>query len=918
MDFQRLLVLCFLLLQVDLYGQSTGNPQLNWSIQNPLEQKVFIENNKGQFDKQAIGSEKIYYKATLKGVDIYFTDNGILYTHIEKTKGSTEKERKNTDPDRIPIKLVRHTAQFQWKGVNTSMRFIPEDEVSFYYTYSSGIKHTIIAHAFKKLLCRNLYPGIDVEYSFPGSENSLLCTFYLHSGADSANVRLLYNGTISSSLNATTSISIKNDVGDFTLAEHVATISINSKEQNDEIWVPVKAASTSSVWITNPGFNGYDGLYDLCYDDSGNVYVYGGAGPFQLAKINSTGNLQWIYTANFPLDTLSDYFYGDFVTDKTTGTSYLAQALNDSVSGPEILKINTSGIVTGSIYMGPGMSETWRMDMNYCTHQIIIGGGGVQSKAQAALIDTSLTGLMEFNVLGATTTKNDVNLLTCDRKEPYCYLSTAWPNVQPIYFGNLLIQCPIPALEPPNFMKYDGYNFTEIFSNEYVNVQPAYQGIEQMANGINGIVATANNVYLWDGYTLSSFNKNTGSLINTLNIHTVENGIYGQEVVTCSGIDADYCENIYLGDQANIDLVDTSFNRTGVISMPSPGDTVYDLHISPQGNLYVCGYGFVASYFMPQSATTINKVTSPACSGCNGTAYVSLSGCETGTFSWSNGTTGQVATNLCAGTYTVSAQVDCSTIISDTVIIQPSPNPSVTIPGSDVKEVSCFNENNGSAIALASGGTPPYTYMWYPSNIPNDTIINLSPGTYTFIVTDIHGCASIDTVTISQPSLLGVSASVSGTIESGQIATLTATASGGTPPYTYTWSDSANGTAINVTPSNTTTYTVIVTDNNGCTSTAAVTVDVLCGDVFIPTAFSPNGDGHDDYLYVRGDCITDMSFLVFDRWGNKVFESTGLLNGWDGKYKGQPMNVGSYVWYLKATLKDGTKIEKKGNVTLVR
>jgi gliding motility-associated-like protein len=97
-----------------------------------------------------------------------------------------------------------------------------------------------------------------------------------------------------------------------------------------------------------------------------------------------------------------------------------------------------------------------------------------------------------------------------------------------------------------------------------------------------------------------------------------------------------------------------------------------------------------------------------------------------------------------------------------------------------------------------------------------------------------------------------------------------------------------------------------------------VTVDVLCGNVFIPNVFSPNGDGHDDYLFVRGDCITNMTFVVFDRWGNKVFESTSLSKGWDGTYNGQPMNTGSYIWYLKATLKDGATIERKGDVTLVR
>jgi gliding motility-associated-like protein len=63
-----------------------------------------------------------------------------------------------------------------------------------------------------------------------------------------------------------------------------------------------------------------------------------------------------------------------------------------------------------------------------------------------------------------------------------------------------------------------------------------------------------------------------------------------------------------------------------------------------------------------------------------------------------------------------------------------------------------------------------------------------------------------------------------------------------------------------------------------------------------------------------------MDFIIFDRWGNKVFESENPNDGWNGNHNnnGAPMNMGTYVWYLKATLHDGTSIEKKGNVTLVR
>jgi len=118
-------------------------------------------------------------------------------------------------------------------------------------------------------------------------------------------------------------------------------------------------------------------------------------------------------------------------------------------------------------------------------------------------------------------------------------------------------------------------------------------------------------------------------------------------------------------------------------------------------------------------------------------------------------------------------------------------------------------------------------------------------------------------------------------------------------------------------PLQTTTYTVTVVSDSGCISYAEVTIDVTC-DVFVPKAFSPNNDGQNDELYVRGDCIKSLDFMVFDRWGNKVFETTDKNIPWDGRYKGEPMNTGSYVYYLTATLYDSSSIQKKGDVALVR
>jgi gliding motility-associated-like protein len=91
-----------------------------------------------------------------------------------------------------------------------------------------------------------------------------------------------------------------------------------------------------------------------------------------------------------------------------------------------------------------------------------------------------------------------------------------------------------------------------------------------------------------------------------------------------------------------------------------------------------------------------------------------------------------------------------------------------------------------------------------------------------------------------------------------------------------------------------------------------------CTSLFIPNAFSPNKDGRNDILYVRGSCINTMDFVIYDRWGNKVFESTNINYGWDGTYKGENENTAVFAYYLHATLQDGSMVDKKGNVSLIR
>lgn len=160
-------------------GQSVNNI---WTVKNPFEQKVFIENKGGQFKaRNSNDSAKIYFAAYLSGVDVYFSSTGLTYYYDEYPKLSEdekEKLEKETDTNELP-KIKTHSFSVKWENANTDCQIIPSDSVSFYYTYSSG-KSNIISRAYKKILYKNLYNGIDVEYSFPQDRSGMEYSIIVH------------------------------------------------------------------------------------------------------------------------------------------------------------------------------------------------------------------------------------------------------------------------------------------------------------------------------------------------------------------------------------------------------------------------------------------------------------------------------------------------------------------------------------------------------------------------------------------------------------------------------------------------------------------------------------------------------------------------------------------------------------------
>lgn len=149
-----------------------------------------------------------------------------------------------------------------------------------------------------------------------------------------------------------------------------------------------------------------------------------------------------------------------------------------------------------------------------------------------------------------------------------------------------------------------------------------------------------------------------------------------------------------------------------------------------------------------------------------------------------------------------------------------------------------------------------------------------------------------------------------------QESTIQLTATGG---LEYLWDTGENMQTISVTPPQTTTYLVTVTDATGCVSFGDVTVTVdFKYVIFVPTMFSPNNDGNNDMLYVRGLGITNFNLKVYNRWGERVFETTDKTMGWDGKYKGNELNTGVFVYLLQGNMDNGEVMKKSGNITLVK
>lgn len=268
---------------------------------------------------------------------------------------------------------------------------------------------------------------------------------------------------------------------------------------------------------------------------------------------------------------------------------------------------------------------------------------------------------------------------------------------------------------------------------------------------------------------------------------------------------------------------------------------------------------------------------------------------------------------------------------TDTVVVTVQPKERVSIQPGDTAVCA------GSSLQLIAGGASSGNYSWFPSTGLSDAAIAnpiaTPPGNISYSVSgsDSNRCFT-DTATVN----ITVNPAPTVDITDSQVAlpvgsTYTLQSTSSADVINWQWSPQTGLSCFNcpspvATLGSPLTYTLTVRNNFGCISTDSVQMIPACIDnfVLIPNSFTPNNDGLNDYFYPNSKVpITVKSMIIFNRWGQKVFERANFTTneysyGWDGKFKGLTQTLGTYVYVMQLICVDGSIINAKGTINLLR
>lgn len=295
-------------------------------------------------------------------------------------------------------------------------------------------------------------------------------------------------------------------------------------------------------------------------------------------------------------------------------------------------------------------------------------------------------------------------------------------------------------------------------------------------------------------------------------------------------------------------------------------------------------------------------------------------------YEWSNGALGintiTVSPTASETFYVITFDL-CSDPVLDSVHVEVLPEMEVEVTTSDTL---CFGEL-GFAMATVLN-LSDFEVQW--NNVVGESIEANSGTVHELIITDlVDGCQFDSTVAIPAYSPLTANFSINPNedciafddAENISLIDLSVNALQGTwiiggEEFEY---EPGNNPSVTTAQIGQSAIELYVFNEGNCPDTAFGSICILPPTpIFIPDIFSPNNDGHNDMLFVRGQGVVSMEFLLYSRWGEKVFTSNSIDQGWDGVHRGKPSPDGVYMYFFRALLNDGTETELKGDITLIR
>ncbi|MBK7869176.1 MAG: T9SS type A sorting domain-containing protein [Saprospiraceae bacterium] len=335
-----------------------------------------------------------------------------------------------------------------------------------------------------------------------------------------------------------------------------------------------------------------------------------------------------------------------------------------------------------------------------------------------------------------------------------------------------------------------------------------------------------------------------------------------------------------------------------------PGGT-YSVTVTDANGCIISGTTGIAQ--IPNLQLTVEKEDISCFGADDGTATVTATG-DTPPYSyvWSTGDTTATVDSLPPGTYTVTVRGTAGCIGETSVTIN---EPSELLLGLIKTDPSCNNGTNGQATATPSGGTAPYSYSWSNGG-STATITGLAAGTYNVTITDANECTTTGAVVIQAPDALTVTLNIAqGTCADESNGSITSTVAGGTPPYSYQWSNSQTGSSINdVSGGN---YSVTVTDAKGCSTSGSITlnasvaptcVTIIVQEEDIPGAnngiaqvIASGGTGPYSYFWEDGQTTQTATGLGIGVYSVTVTDANGCSTSCEVELKA-PAKIGDFVW----------------------